>query len=436
MKRNVFVIALEDKQKTAMQTLRERKDLEIHGLLDVDTAVEADKVSFNQLLSSAKEQLNMYPDTIDAIIAQWDFPTSVIVPILCQHYHLPSPSITSVLKCEHKYWSRLEQQKVVPDVVPNFCGIDPFADNPLSQVTLDYPFWLKPVKAFSSHLGFKIENQPQFEQAMEEIRAGIRQLGDAFNEALAYIELPEEIAQLDGNACIAEEIISGVQAAPEGSVFNGEFNIHGIISQPKAENSISLFDRLEYPSNLPEHVHHKMVETAKTFLTHIGYNNGCFNVEFMWDEAREKLWLIEVNTRISQSHSEIFVLVDGMSNHEIAVDIALGQRPSLLNRQGVAAMAAKCFIPFAHQDGVVKRIPSQEEIDALKQRLPHTDVVIDVAPGQQLSHLMHQDSFCYRLGTLYVTGNTHEEIEQNYQFCLDFLNFDIEPIDSVETVDS
>ena len=43
---------------------------------------------------------------------------------------------------------------------------------------------------------------------------------------------------------------------------------------------------------------------------------------------------------------------------------------------------------------------------------------------------MHQDSFCYRLGTLYVTGNTHEEIEQNYQFCLDVLNFDIEPIDT------
>ena len=430
MKRNVFVIALEDKQTRAMQTLRERKDLEIHGLLDVSTAVESDNVSFNHLLSLANEQITAYPGTVDAIIAQWDFPTSVIVPILCQQHHLPSPSITSVLKCEHKYWSRLEQQKVVPDVVPKFCGIDPFAEDPLSQVTLDYPFWLKPVKAFSSHLGFKIESSLHFEQAIKEIRAGIRQLGDAFNEALAYIDVPEEIIHLDGNACIAEEIISGVQGAPEGSVFNGEFNIHGIISQPKAENSIALFDRLEYPSNLPEHVHHKMVETAKTFLAHIGYNNGCFNVEFMWDEAREKLWLIEVNTRISQSHSEIFVLVDGMSNHEIAVDIALGQRPSLLNRQGVAPIAAKCFIPFAHRDGVVKRIPSQAEIAALKARLPHTDVVIDVEPGQQLSHLMHQDSFCYRLGTLYVTGNTHEEIEQNYQYCLDVLNFDIEPIDA------
>ena len=430
MKRNVFVIALEDKQTRAMQTLRERKDLEIHGLLDVSTAVESDNVSFNHLLSLANEQLTAYPGTVDAIIAQWDFPTSVIVPILCQQHHLPSPSITSVLKCEHKYWSRLEQQKVVPDVVPKFCGIDPFAEDPLSQVTLDYPFWLKPVKAFSSHLGFKIESSLHFEQAIKEIRAGIRQLGDAFNEALAYIDVPEEIIHLDGNACIAEEIISGVQGAPEGSVFNGEFNIHGIISQPKAENSIALFDRLEYPSNLPEHVHHKMVETAKTFLAHIGYNNGCFNVEFMWDEAREKLWLIEVNTRISQSHSEIFVLVDGMSNHEIAVDIALGQRPSLLNRQGGAPIAAKCFIPFAHRDGVVKRIPSQAEIAALKARLPHTDVVIDVEPGQQLSHLMHQDSFCYRLGTLYVTGNTHEEIEQNYQYCLNVLSFDIEPIDA------
>ncbi len=68
----------------------------------------------------------------------------------------------------------------MPEVVPKFCGIDPFADDPLSQVTLDYPFWLKPVKAFSSHLGFKIETSAQFEEAIKEIRAGIRQLGDAF----------------------------------------------------------------------------------------------------------------------------------------------------------------------------------------------------------------------------------------------------------------
>lgn len=428
MKRNVFIIALEEKQQKALQTLRDRKSLELHGLLTVESAVEAPNVSFNQLLKRVEKQLSAFPGTIDAIIAQWDFPTSVMVPLLCQQYQIPSPSLTSVLKCEHKLWSRIEQQHVIPEVVPDFCGLDPFAEDPLAQVTLPFPFWLKPVKAFSSHLGFKIENEADFHHAIGEIRQGIRQLGDAFNEALAYAELPDDIAHLGGNACIAESLISGVQAAPEGSVFQGEFNVHGIIAQPKAEHSASLFDRLEYPSHLPEHVHHKMVDTAKRFLTHIGYNNGCFNAEFMWDEARQQLWLIEFNTRISQSHSDIFVLVDGMSNHEIAVDIALGQRPSLLSRQGVAPVAAKCFIPYPHEDGVVKRIPSPAEIAELQARLPHTEVLIDVAPGQQLSQLMHQDSFCYRLGTLHLTGTTHEEIEERYQYCLDFLNFEIEPI--------
>lgn len=430
MKKNIFIIALEDKQYAAIETLRERKKLEIHTLLDVETAVEAKKVSFKNLLSITQKQLAAYPGTIDGIIAQWDFPTSVLVPLLCQQHNIPSPSITSVLKCEHKLWSRLEQQKVIPEVVPKFCGVDPFKEDPLSQITLDYPFWIKPVKAFSSHLGFKIENKEQFDIAIEEIKEGIHQLGDAFNEALEYADTPHEISMLGGNSCIAEELISGVQGAPEGSVFEGEFNIHGIISQPKLENSLTLYDRLEYPSNLPEHVHHKMVEVSKTFLEHIGYNNGCFNVEFMWDGANDKLWLIEVNTRISQSHSEIFVLVDGMSNHEIAIDVALGQRPSLLNRQGVAPVAAKCYIPYAHRDGIVKRVPSKENIEALQEIFPHTEVVIDVKPGQQLGELMHQDSFSYRLGTLYITGNTHEEIEERYQFCLDFLKFDIEHVDS------
>lgn len=324
MKRNIFVIALEDKQRHAMETLREAKALNIHELLSVDTAVEAEELSFNQLFEEIKAKLDSFSGSIDGIIAQWDFPTSVLVPLLCQHYDLPSPSIKSVLTCEHKLWSRLEQQKVIPDVVPAFCGVDPFKDNPIDQVTLDFPFWIKPVKAFSSHLGFRVENQAQFDHAIEEIRMGIRQLGDPFNEALAYADLPEEIQALDGNSCIVEEIVKGVQAAPEGTVFKGEFNVHGIISQPKSDGSQTLFDRLEYPSNLPEHVHHKMVETAKMFLTHIGYDNGCFNAEFMWDEATDNLWLIEVNTRISQSHSEIFVLVDGMSNHEVAIDIALG----------------------------------------------------------------------------------------------------------------
>lgn len=46
----------------------------------------------------------------------------------------------------------------------------------------------------------------------------------------------------------------------------------------------------------------------------------------------------------------------------------------------------------------------------------------------RLGDLMHQDSFSYRLGTLYVAGEDHEEIEQRYKACLEALQFEIEPI--------
>ncbi|PMR76612.1 ATP-grasp domain-containing protein [Billgrantia endophytica] len=428
MKRNIFVVALEEQQRKEFETVRHSDHFEVHGLLDVKTAVESAHFSFNELLGQARKKLMNFEGSIDAIVAQWDFPTSVMVPILCREYNIPSPSVESVLKCEHKYWSRVEQEKVVPEVVPKFCGVDPFSENPLKQVTLDYPFWIKPVKAFSSHLGFKIKSEEQFHAAIEKMRDGVRQLGDPFNEALRYVVLPPEIQEMDGNSCIAEEIISGVQAAPEGTVFRGEFNVHGIISQPSSESSDALYDRMEYPSNLPEKVHRRMIDVSKRFLDHIDYDNGCFNVEFMWNEETDKLWLIEVNTRISQSHSEVFIMVDGMSNHEVAIDIALGQRPSLSNRQGPYPVAAKCFIPYDDQDGVVKRVPSKEEIEALKERFPGTMVRLDVQPGMRLGELMHQDSFSYRLGTLYVTGEDHDQLEERYKACLEALTFEVEPL--------
>ncbi|MCE8020306.1 ATP-grasp domain-containing protein [Halomonas sp. MCCC 1A11036] len=427
MKRNIFVVALEDQQRQELETLRHSDKFIVHSLLSVKTAVESPNFSFDALLNEARRKLEAFDGSIDAIVAQWDFPTSVMVPILCREYDIPSPSVESVLKCEHKYWSRLEQQKAVPEVVPEFCGVDPFAEDPLSQVTLKYPFWIKPVKAFSSHLGFKIENDEQFHTAIEEIRQGIRQLGDPFNEALNYVELPPEIQHMDGNSCIAEQIVSGVQGAPEGTVYRGEFNVHGIIAQPNSVNKEIPYDRLEYPSNLPERIHREMIDVSRRFLEHIGYDNGCFNAEFMWDEESDKLWLIEVNTRISQSHSEIFIMVDGMSNHEVAVDIAFGERPSLANRQGEAAVAAKCYIPYEHRDGIVRRVPSEEEIAALAERFPGTKVRLDVQPGDRLGDLMHQDSFSYRLGTLYIAGEDHDQIEERYKACLEALQFEIEP---------
>ncbi|MHB0777459.1 ATP-grasp domain-containing protein [Halomonas sp. WWR20] len=426
MKRNIFIPALYDFQRAELQTLRHADEFDFHGLLDAETLVEPEELSFDGLLQQMREQLKSFSGSVDAIIAHWDFPTSVLVPILCKEYGIPAPSLESVLKCEHKYWSRVEQQKVIPEVVPRFNSVDPFAENPLEQVDLEYPFWLKPVKAFASQLGFKIENDEQFHEAIEATRAEIHHFGDPFNEALAYAQLPAEIQQADGNTCIAEEIISGVQGAPEGTVFQGKFNVHGVFDQP-SDATGKVYDRLEYPSGLPEHVQKRMIDVSERFIKHIGFDNGCFNAEFMWDEESDQLWLIEFNTRISQSHSEMFILVDGMSNHEVAIDVALGVEPSMPYRQGRFDVSAKCIIPH-YEDGVVTRVPSQQELEALYERFPGSKVRLDVEPGTRLSELPNQDKVSYHLGEIFLGADTHEQIREQYQAYLDALRFEFEPV--------
>lgn len=88
---------------------------------------------------------------------------------------------------------------MIPELVPEFWSIDPFASDPLAQVTIDYPFWLKPIKAFYSKLGFKMENYEQFHAAIKATREAIHHFGDPFNDALAYVDLPAEIREANGN---------------------------------------------------------------------------------------------------------------------------------------------------------------------------------------------------------------------------------------------
>ena len=43
------------------------------------------------------------------------------------------------------------------------------------QVSLPFPFWIKPVKSVLSHLGFRVENAAELRRAIEEIRAGLEE---------------------------------------------------------------------------------------------------------------------------------------------------------------------------------------------------------------------------------------------------------------------
>ena len=105
-----------------------------------------------------------------------DFPVSTMLPMLCRKYGTRSTSLESLLKCEHKFWSRCVQREAVPDHVPAFTAFDPFEDGALRQIgdaDLAFPFFVKPIKSSGSRLGFRIDNPEDFDYAIQRFRAEI-----------------------------------------------------------------------------------------------------------------------------------------------------------------------------------------------------------------------------------------------------------------------
>lgn len=412
-------------QRGELTTVEVTGDLEVHGLLDYASLISADEFDFDALLDRARTELRAFDQSVDAIIAHWDFPVSVMVPILAAEYGLPAPSLESVIRNEHKLWSRMLQRDSVPECVPAFTWFDPFDPDALKGIDLPFPFWIKPIKSHSSQLGFDISNADDFAEATEQIRAEIGRTADPFDQALARLTLPENVRAVGGRTCLAEQIVTGVQAAPEGSMLRGDYQVHGVFDMRKDDTGHS-FTHLDYPARtVPAEIQQQMIETTERYLRHTGFDNGCFNSEFMWDAESGKLWLIEVNTRISQSHSDLFAKVNGASNHTVAIDIALGRRPRMPRREGEFAVAAQCMVP-RYEDGVVTRVPTDDEIAALQRRFPGTVVRIDVRVGDRLSELPNQDTYRYKLATLYLGGADHQELEDRYQACLDTLEFEFD----------
>ncbi|MCW9088131.1 MAG: ATP-grasp domain-containing protein [Gammaproteobacteria bacterium] len=425
-KKNIFVLGLEEYNLQKLKGIRHARHYRFHGLLEYGEVVKPLDYPYLELLAKAQRQLQRFSGPIDAIITHWDFPADTLAPLLCRKFGLPSPSLEDVLKCGHKYWARLEQQKVIPDAIPRFCAFDPFDKDPLSQIDLPYPFWIKPVKAFGSFLGFYIDSAETFQSHLPTIRNNISRIGDAFNVALDFADLPPEVAAIDGNHCIAEELIRGDrQNGPEGYIYQGKVHVNGITDSFKDEEGKS-FTRYEYPSRWPQAMQQKSLEVTERLMSRIGLDNSAFNLEFIWDEQSGALKLLEVNPRISQSLSDMFEKVHGSSNHEVAVELALGLEPDYPRDEGHFNCAAK-FMWRHYGDALVVRTPSEEEIRQVKERFPETGVYIEAVEGEQLSTLRDQDSYSYEIAILHIGADDHEQLLQRYAQCREMLTFEFAP---------
>jgi hypothetical protein len=420
---NVFVLGLDEHNERILQDLPDAQLYRFHPLLSLGELLGGEEIPLQDLLDKAIRQLDAFEGPIDAMIGFWDFPVSTMVPILCHRFKgLCCASLEAVVKCEHKYWSRLEQQKVIEEY-PRFGLVDPGRDTEPPQ-GVSYPMWIKPVKSASSELAFGVANQQEFQDALRQIRDRISWMGAPFEAILDYLELPPEIANVGGQVCLAEEAISGRQLTFEGYRHRGETHTLGVVDSVRHEESPS-FVRYQYPASIPDRVAERMADISDRVVRQVELEHVTFNIEFFWDESTDALYVLEVNPRHSQSHAELFAQVDGAPNHLAMLRLALGRDPEMPRRQGRCQVAAKWFLRH-WKDGVVRRHPTELEIEQVQREIPDVTVDVTVHEGDRLSELHGQDSYSFILANIYVGAQNETELIKKYQRCVRALHFAID----------
>ena len=423
MPKNIFVLGLDDLNLETLQEMPDADRYVFHQLFTYDELQQGDDIPLEEFVEEATRTLEAFPGSVDAIVGYWDFPVSSMVPILCDRFGLRSATLESRLKCEHKYWARLEQSAVI-DEYPRFTVVDPFDDADLAAIDLRYPYWLKPVKSFSSELAMKIESAEDLERAAAEIREDISRVGEPFEYVLAQVkDLPAEIADLGGQVCIAEEAVSGQLCTVEGYRQGEDVVVYGAFDSVPYPGTPS-FLRFEYPSRVPDHLQSRMRDISERIIRRVDLDDSTFNIEFFWND--DAVSVLEVNPRHSQSHAPLVIDVDGMTNHKLMIDLALGEKPTILRGQGPYDCAAKWFLRCFREDGTVTRVPTPDEVRAVEESVEGVQVKVLVSVGDRLSELHDQDSYSYKLAEVFVGASDQKELVDRYERCVDALEFTFE----------
>jgi len=150
--------------------------------------------------------------------------------------------------------------------------------------------------------------------------------------------------------------------------------IYGAVDSLREGPAGSSFSRYEYPSTLPAPVPERMGDIAARVIRQVGYDDAPFNIEFYWEEDSDRIWLLEINCRISKSHAPLFQMVDGCYHHQVMIDLTLGRQPAMRHREGRFGCAAK-FMLRRQEDARVIRVPSDAEIAAVEADIPEVVVL-------------------------------------------------------------
>lgn len=354
-----------------------------------------------------------------AVISSDDYPGSSLAAVVAERLGLPAPSPAVTLICQHKYLSRAAQANIVPEAVPPFWLIDVAAGAPLPE-DLRFPLFVKPVKSFFSIGAEKV--------------ASASELGALFPRWLGldqfFLPLDRMLERYAGVAIgtkrlIAEGLLKGEQVTVEGYVYGGKAGIFGVVDSVMFPGTLA-FARFDYPSSLPDEVQARMADIAARVMEGMGFDNGMFNIEMMYDAEADLVSIIEINPRMASQFADLYEKVDGTSSYTVLLDIARGRAPHFTRRRGRYGFAASIVLR-SFEDRIVAALPSDVDIERLALIYPDIRVELHGMVGRKLSAEL-QDGRSYRYGIVNLGGSDRADVLAQFEACRDRLGIVLQPV--------
>ena len=355
---------------------------------------------------------------IDGVVSTDDYPGSTLASIVAERFGLPGVSPRADLLCQHKYHARVAQRVATPEAVPEF----ELLNSECRYANLPFPFFIKPLKSFFSIGAYRIDDELSLHQ--------LAKLGTLPEHFFAPFRiLFEKYTGLDfgGGRVLAETLLEGQQATFEGYFYDGKLYPIGVVDSIMFPGTLA-FQHFQYPSSLPESVQTKIAEIAAAVMAEIGFDNGIFNIEFMYNPHRDTIHIIEINPRMASQFADLFEKVDGLNTYSILLDLALGRQPAVKHRQGKYKMAASCVLRL-FEDRHILKVPTPAEIALLLKKFPDARVEVLADEGKNLSQQL-QDGQSYRYGVVSIAGRNMHDILNIFDQVQHALPFVMERIES------
>lgn len=399
-------------------TWRNRYQVELAEPSDADCPADLD------VLGYIDELVARYAGRIHGVMSSSDYPGATVAGALATRLGLPGCPPATVIRCSHKYYSRLAQREAVPEATAAFELLDP-REPGAGDPALAFPCFVKPVKGAFSILSERIES-PEELRAFLARRAVADFVGEymgVFNRLVAGLTDFE----VNGSWFLAEELLHGTQVTVEGWVRDGEVGILGFVDSILHPGR-PCFARFDYPSALRPEILETMADVARRVAVHLGLSDTLFNIEMIYEAATDRVRIVEINPRMCGQFADLYEKVDGVNGYQLALALATGDPlPEPAPRRPRTALATsfplRVFTPSR-----VLAAPDAATVERAEASIPGALVWSECSEGENLERFEDEDGHSSRYCVVNLGGPTRRELLARLDRIESALGFRFEPL--------